>query len=59
VAKVELVYRTGGTEKFLMPYYRFFVEQPHKQRDNGLKSYRIYDVPAVDSKYISDIQAMN
>lgn len=55
VAKVELIYRTGSTEKYFMPYYRFFVELSDKRRDNGLRVYQIYDVPAVEGKYISNM----
>ena len=35
--KVELIYRTGTDEECFMPYYRFFVELPEDERENGLK----------------------
>lgn len=53
VAKAELVYRTGAREEYFMPYYRFYVELPEEERD-GLKTYGIYYVPAVE-KNISPI----
>ena len=55
VAKVELVYRTGGTEQYFMPYYRFYVELPDMERKNGLKTYGAYYVPAVEGEYISNM----
>lgn len=55
VKKVELVYRTGEMEKYYMPYYRFYVELPEEKRENGLKDYGAYYVPAVVSSYISNI----
>lgn len=62
IAKVELVYKTGQLEKYFIPYYRFYVEIPNTAWDegitrtgiNGLKSYGIYYVPAVQPQYISD-----
>ncbi len=55
VAKVELVYRTSGTEQYFMPYYRFYVELPDIERENGLKTYGAYYVPAVKGEYISNM----
>ncbi|MGI6004981.1 MAG: hypothetical protein ACOX88_06160 [Christensenellales bacterium] len=55
VAKVELIYRTGGTEQFFMPYYRFYIELPDMERENGLKTYGAYYVPAVEGEYISNM----
>ena len=55
VAKVELIYRTGGMEQFFMPYYRFYVELPDMERDNGLKTFGAYYVPAVEGTYISNM----
>lgn len=54
VAKAELVYRTGAREEYFMPYYRFYVELPEEERD-GLKTYGIYYVPAVEKKYLSNM----
>lgn len=55
VAKAELIYRTGGTEQYFMPYYRFYVELPDMEMENGLKTYGAYYVPAVEGKYISNM----
>lgn len=55
VAKAELVYRNGGTEKYYMPYYKFFVEVPSDVDKNGLKDFGVYYVPAVESRYISNM----
>ena len=55
VKKVELIYRTGRHEACYMPYYRFYVELPQEARENGLKSYGAYYVPAVESAYISNM----
>ena len=55
VAKVELVYRTGSSEQYFMPYYRFYVELPGMERENGLKTYGAYYVPAVEGEYISNM----
>lgn len=55
VKKVELVYRTGKQEEYYMPYYRFYVELPEDERENGLKTYGAYYVPAVDGSYISNM----
>lgn len=55
VKKVELVYRTGEHEEYYMPYYRFYVELPAEERENGLKNFGAYYVPAVESSYISNM----
>lgn len=55
VAKIELVYRSGGTEQYFMPYYRFYVELPDMQMENGLKTYGAYYIPAVEGEYISNM----
>lgn len=52
VAKVELVYRTA--DEILIPGYRFYVEMPDMQRENGLKTYGAYYVPAIPAEYISN-----
>lgn len=54
IAKTELVYRTGAREQYFMPYYRFYVELPEEERD-GMKTYGVYYVPAVEEKYISNM----
>lgn len=55
VEKTELIYRTDKNEKYFMPYYRFYVELPELKQEDGLKTYGIYYVPAVESAYISDM----
>ena len=55
VKKVELVYRTGALETYYMPYYRFYVELPEETQENGLITYGAYYVPAVESRYISNM----
>lgn len=55
IKKVELIYRTGEHEEYYMPYYRFYVELPEEERENGLKTYGAYYVPAVESSYISNM----
>lgn len=55
ISKTELVYRTGTYEKYYMPYYRFYVELPEIQRENGIKDYGAYYVPAVRSEYIENM----
>lgn len=54
-AKVELVYRTGGMEQYFMPYYRFYIELPDMEKEDGLKTYGAYYVPAVEGAYISNM----
>lgn len=55
IKKTELIYRTGEHEEYYMPYYRFYVELPDKEQENGLKTYGAYYVPAVESAYISNM----
>lgn len=55
IKKVELIYRKGEHEEYYMPYYRFYVELPEEERENGLKTYGAYYVPAVESSYISNM----
>jgi len=55
VRKAELIYRSGGGEAYLMPYYRFYVELPEEERENGMKTYGAYYVPAVEEKYIENM----
>lgn len=57
IKKVELIYRTGTREKVYMPYYRFYVEIPqYLKEDTGLHEFGAYYVPAVDGKYIENMQ---
>lgn len=55
IRKVELLYRNDNS-KTNIPYYRFLVELPDMERDNGLKTYGAYYVPAVDGKYIENME---
>ena len=55
IAGVELVYRTGRHDEVFMPYYRFLVEIPTMQRDNGLKTFGAFYVPAVEEQYLSNM----
>ena len=49
VKKVELRY-SQGSESHLLPYYWFYVTDPHWEKEG---SYILCFVPAIDSKYIS------
>lgn len=51
--KVELIYKNLSVEEYLMPYYRFYIELPEEERENGMKCFGIYDVPAIENKYYS------
>ena len=53
IAGAELVYRTGNYEEYYMPYYRFLVEIPEMEGEDGLKDYGAYYVPAVQREYIT------
>lgn len=55
VKKVELIYRTSSWEQYFMPYYRFYVELPEEAQKIGLNTYGAYYVPAVESRYLTDM----
>lgn len=55
IKKVELLYLTGGREQYFMPYYLFLVELPQETRENGLRSYGAYYVPAVEEAYLTGL----
>ncbi len=55
VKKVELVYRNDRESEYFMPYYRFYVELPDMELDNGMKTYGAYYVPAVSGEYIENM----
>ncbi len=55
VAKVELVYRTGKGDQYFLPYYRFYVELPEMEDEDGLKDYGAYYVPAIEGRYIENM----
>lgn len=53
IAKVELIYRDSHYDQYLMPYFRFYVELPSMARDNGLKDFGAYYVPAVSGEFLT------
>ena len=53
IARVELIYRNSRHDQYLMPYYRFYVEVPDMARDNGLKTFGTYYVPAVSGEFLT------
>ncbi len=55
IAKTELIYRTGGREQYFMPYYCFYVELPAEEREDGMKTFGAYYVPAVKGEYIANM----
>lgn len=55
LGKVELVYRTSGYDTVFLPYYRFYVELPEMKREDGLKDYGAYYVPAVQPQYLTNL----
>ena len=55
VVGAELVYRTGVTEAYYLPYYRFYVELPEEVWPDGMKTFAAYYVPAVQEAYIADM----
>lgn len=55
IARVTLVYRTGWRDTIFMPYYKFFVEMPSMQQENGLKIFGIFYVPAVKSEFLKNL----
>ena len=55
IAGVELGYRAGARDAYAMPYYRFYVELPGMEQEDGLKTYGAYYVPAVEGRYLTDM----
>lgn len=55
VKDVELLYLSGRREQYFMPYYRFLVELPQEARENGLRTYGAYYVPAVEEEYLTGL----
>lgn len=53
IAKVELIYRDSRYDQYFMPWYRFYVEVPDMVRDNGLKTFGAYYVPAVSGEFLT------
>lgn len=55
IASVELLYRADNYDEIFMPYYRFLVELPTLEMENGLKTFGAFYVPAVDERYITNM----
>ncbi len=60
IAKTELIYRLGTHDAYYQPYYQFYVElsdayYAEGSRPEGLKEYGVFYVPAVESRYLSDL----
>ncbi len=62
IAKVELIYRTGGQEEVFLPYYRFYVLLPSgakgvppEENETGLKNYGAYYVPALSDDDVKNM----
>ena len=55
IAHVELMYRTSGRDSGFMPYYKFLVEMPTMERENGLKTFGAFYVPAVQSEFLENM----
>ena len=62
IAKVELIYRTGGQEEVFLPYYRFYVLLPSgakgvppEDSETGLKNYGAYYVPALSDDDVKNM----
>lgn len=55
IAKVELIYRNSCQDEYFMPWYRFYVEMPDMVRDNGLKTFGAYYVPAVPRELLTGL----
>ncbi len=59
IAHVELIYRTSRFDTVYMPYYRFLVELPTMARDNGLKTFGAFYVPAVKGEFLESMPIWN
>ena len=59
ITGVDLVYRSGKYEEYFMPYYRFYVELPEQEQEDGLKDYGAYYVPAVLAEYLTNMPVWN
>lgn len=54
-ARVELIYKTGISNQYFMPFYHFLVELPNRGGADGMKEYGSYYVPAVEERYLSNM----
>ncbi|NLY54302.1 MAG: hypothetical protein GX060_06775 [Firmicutes bacterium] len=59
IAHVELIYRTGRLDTVFMPYYKFWIEMPTMELKNGLKTFGVFYVPAVQSQYLENMPVWN
>ena len=59
ISKIELIYRGSIGENIWMPYYRFLVEIPELEQENGLKNFGAYYVPAIEMEYITGLPLWN
>lgn len=59
IAKTELIYRVGEHDEYYQPYYKFYIELSDEYCPEGMKEYGAFYVPAVESKYLSDISVWN
>ncbi len=62
IDKVELIYRTGETEAYYMPYYRFYVKLDNEAsfiNTPNLHTYGAYYVPAVEPYYLTNMPTWN
>lgn len=60
--RVELIYRTRSTEKYYMPYYRFYVnvtDDIGAMDDVDTDTFGAFYVPAVKPEYIEDVPTYN
>ena len=58
ISRGELVYLLPPMCNYYMPYYRFYVELSQGEKENGIKTYGICYVPAVERAYLED-EAVN
>lgn len=59
IKKVELIYRKQAYEDCFMPFYKFYVNLPNQKMENGLHTFGIYYVPAVEPKYLTQLPKSN
>lgn len=51
IKKVELVYRRELSDKYILPYYRYYIDI--SQGEESLHTYGIYDICAIPDKYLN------
>lgn len=59
IEKAELVYRRSSADKYIMPYYRFYLEVPTEWTEERVKTYAAFYVPAIEESYISNMPLWN